>query len=236
MERLVEGTGRLLEHLPPASKIDRERALHGCHLAAEDRLEYVTAQQIEDAVSALEEEVRASQPVRGSEIYALTLEAGRLFLQRPEVQEHEKVYQAFEETCRHAVSVSALFDALHAMMTTQLARIAQQQRDGAARPIRVARQYVQQHYHEPITLEQVCEATGFSVSYFSALFKMETGEGFVKYLTHVRMEHARELLQQTNLSISEICVRVGYNDIKHFTQTFKKETNLNPGQYRKLYG
>ena len=106
----------------------------------------------------------------------------------------------------------------------------------ATRPIRVARQYVQQHYHEPITLEQVCEATGFSVSYFSALFKKETGEGFVKYLTRVRISHAKELLQQTNLPVAEICARVGYNDIKHFTQMFKKETNLSPAQYRKLYG
>ena len=50
------------------------------------------------------------------------------------------------------------------------------------------------------------------------------------------MERAKELLQQTNLPVSEICVQVGYSDLKHFTQNFKKETNLNPGQYRKLYG
>ena len=82
----------------------------------------------------------------------------------------------------------------------------------------------------------VCAATGFSVSYFSALFKKESGEGFSKYLTGVRMEHAKELLQESNLPVSEICARVGYNDLKHFTQTFKKYTNLSPAQYRKLYG
>lgn len=77
---------------------------------------------------------------------------------------------------------------------------------------------------------------GFTPSYFSALFKKETGEGFAKYLTRVRMERAKELLQRTNLPVAEICVQVGYSDVKHFTQNFKKETNLNPGQYRKLYG
>ena len=92
------------------------------------------------------------------------------------------------------------------------------------------------HYHEPIALEQVCEEAGFSASYFSALFKKETGEGFIKYLTRVRMEHAKELLQQTSLPVTEVCARVGYSDIKHFTQTFKRETNLSPAQYRKLYG
>lgn len=100
----------------------------------------------------------------------------------------------------------------------------------------MAKQYVQEHYSQPITLESVCKVAGFSPSYFSALFKKETGEGFAKYLTHVRMERAKELLQQTNLPVSEICVQVGYSDLKHFTQNFKKDTKLNPGQYRKLYG
>ena len=77
---------------------------------------------------------------------------------------------------------------------------------------------------------------GFSPSYFSALFKRETGENFVRYLTRVRIDRAKELLQQTNLSVSEVCSRVGYNDLKHFTQTFKKETSLSPAQYRRLYG
>lgn len=51
-----------------------------------------------------------------------------------------------------------------------------------------------------------------------------------------RIERAKELLAQTNLSVSEICTQVGYSDLKYFTQTFRKETNLSPGQYRKLYG
>ncbi len=117
-----------------------------------------------------------------------------------------------------------------------LEKLGQRRHNDAIRPIRMVKQYVQEHYSQPITLESVCEVAGFSPSYFSALFKKETGEGFAKYLTHVRMERAKELLQQTNLPVSEICVQVGYSDLKHFTQNFKKDTNLNPGQYRKLYG
>ena len=93
-----------------------------------------------------------------------------------------------------------------------------------------------EHYSQSITLEDVCAATGFSVSYFSALFKKESGEGFSKYLTGVRMEHAKELLQESSLPVTEVCARVGYSDLKHFTQTFKKYTSLSPAQYRKLYG
>ena len=109
-------------------------------------------------------------------------------------------------------------------------------RNEALRPVRVAKQYVREHFREPITLEDVCVAAGFSVSYFSALFKKETGEGFSKYLVRVRMEEAKNLLRETNLPVAEICSRVGYSDRKHFTSVFHKFTGLNPGEYRKLYG
>lgn len=50
------------------------------------------------------------------------------------------------------------------------------------------------------------------------------------------MEKAKELLQETNYPVAEVCREVGYSDIKHFEQTFQKTTGLNPAQYRKLYG
>ena len=111
-----------------------------------------------------------------------------------------------------------------------------ERRNEVSRPIRMAKQYVMQHFQEPITLEEVCEAAGFSASYFSSLFKKETGEGFAKYLTRVRMEEAKTLLRETNLPVSEICERVGYSDRKHFTHTFHRATGLNPAEYRKMYG
>ena len=82
----------------------------------------------------------------------------------------------------------------------------------------------------------ICDHVGFSVAYFSALFKKETGEGFAKYLMRVRMDEAKTLLRETGLSVTEICERVGYNDRKHFTQTFHKIAGVNPAEYRKLYG
>ena len=235
-ERLTEGTGKLLEGLPPPSAIDRDRALSACKGLAQMSVEELNAQAALEAVSAIREAVAHTPHVRGSEIMQLVLDAGGLFLQRADVTDREQQVEAFAAQCERLSRAEQLYAALQALLETQIQQILERHRSGATRPIRVARQYVQQHYHEPITLEQVCEATGFSVSYFSALFKKETGEGFVKYLTRVRISHAKELLQQTNLSVAEICARVGYNDIKHFTQMFKKETSLSPAQYRKLYG
>lgn len=91
-------------------------------------------------------------------------------------------------------------------------------------------------FARPITLEEVSAAIGFSVNYFSTLFKKETGEGFAKYLARVRMDEARAMLRETAQPVAEICRSVGYGDLKHFTHSFKAETGLTPGEYRKLYG
>ena len=184
----------------------------------------------------LEREALGVPHVRGAELLSLVQEAAQSFLSHPEAADREAQLAAFAEECAHIGSAAQLFAALRAMTARQLDALLEQQRAVETRPIRQARAYVQQHYSEPITLESVCEAAGFSASYFSALFKRETGENFVKYLTRVRIDRAKELLQHTNLSVADICSRVGYNDLKHFTQTFKKETSLSPAQYRRLYG
>ena len=87
----------------------------------------------------------------------------------------------------------------------------------------------------PITLEIVGREAGFSTTYFSSLFKKETGRNFLEYLSQIRMEKAKELLKDTNLSIAMVCEKVGYSDLKHFTKSFRTATGVKPNEYRKLY-
>lgn len=234
--RLTEGTGRLLEGIPKPSGLDRDRVLDQYRRQVERGMEGLDARVLDEAVEELAQTARSVPPMQGWELLELVTSAGRLFLLRPEIEGRERLGQKFEEACDRCGRGAELFECLRRLQREQLEGVCQRRHNDAIRPIRVAKQYVQQHYSQPITLEDVCEEVGFSSSYFSALFKKETGEGFAKYLTRVRMERAKELLQQTSLPVSEICARVGYSDLKHFTQNFKKETNLNPGQYRKLYG
>jgi two-component system response regulator YesN len=84
-------------------------------------------------------------------------------------------------------------------------------------------------------LEEVSNEVGFNPTYFSSLFKKETGYTFLEYLSEIRMNRAKELLKETNFSIAVICEEVGYSDLKHFTKMFIKHTNLKPNEYRKLY-
>ena len=192
--------------------------------------------QAEQAVRQLEEGAMAVPDVRGRELLELVRSAGKLFALRVGGEDARRESEGFERRCLQCSRAQDLFLCLDRFQRHVLERTIQRRENESQRPIRVAKQYIQRHYSENITLEDVCAATGFSVSYFSALFKEETGEGFAKYLTRVRMERAKELLQETNLPVSEICTQVGYGDLKHFNQTFKKVTSLSPGQYRKLYG
>ena len=88
---------------------------------------------------------------------------------------------------------------------------------------------------KPITLEEVSGIVGFNPTYFSTLFKKESGNNFVNYLSEIRMNRAKELLRETNLTIAVICEQVGYSDLKNFTKSFTKSVGLKPNEFRKLY-
>ena len=235
-DRLIQGTGRLLEGGPYPSELDRDQLLEQYRRTMERGMESARPELLDQAADDLARAVRNTPGAHGWEVLELAAGAGRLFLLRPELEDRERLQQRFESDCDRCGQWERLFQYLKRIQREQIQAIRERRRSDAIRPVREAKQYVQQHYSQPITLEDVCDMVGFTPSYFSALFKKETGEGFAKYLTRVRMERAKELLQRTNLPVAEICVQVGYSDVKHFTQNFKKETNLNPGQYRKLYG
>ncbi|MGI6055580.1 MAG: response regulator [Bilifractor sp.] len=103
------------------------------------------------------------------------------------------------------------------------------------KPICIAKNYIQEHYADPLTLEQVGKQVGFSSGYLSMIFHKETGETFLSYLTDIRIQNAKDMLKTSNKPIEQIARSVGINDTKRFTKLFKKNTHLTPSEYRKLY-
>jgi len=98
--------------------------------------------------------------------------------------------------------------------------------------IKNAKKFIQKNYGERITLGTVSNYVGFSKTYFSRIFTEETGDNFINYLTNVRIERAKELLKNTDMKIYEICEKVGYPNIEHFSRTFKKIVGVSPLQYK----
>lgn len=95
-----------------------------------------------------------------------------------------------------------------------------------------AKAYIEENYHKDISLDDVSRSVDISPYYFSKLFKEETGENFIEYLTTVRIEHAKKLLHQRDLSIKNIGIDTGYSDPNYFSRIFKKYVGITPTEYR----
>lgn len=104
--------------------------------------------------------------------------------------------------------------------------------ESTGRLIEKAKVYIDNHYRKDISLDDVSKEVNISPYYFSKLFKEETGINFIEYVTHVRMEKAKQLLKQQGMSMKEICIEVGYSDPNYFSRSFKKNTGLTPTEYK----
>ena len=93
-------------------------------------------------------------------------------------------------------------------------------------------QYIQNHLDEPLNLSSLGKHVHFNTSYLSHLFKQEIGIGITTFINELRISRACSMLESTNLSISEISERIGFNDAKYFARLFHKAANLSPSVYR----
>lgn len=96
-----------------------------------------------------------------------------------------------------------------------------------------AKEYIKAHYAvEELSLENVATHVNMGTSYFSVIFKQETGETFIDYVTGIRMGKAKELLGISGFKAYEIAYMVGYNNPTYFSTLFKKWVGLSPTEYR----
>ncbi len=98
--------------------------------------------------------------------------------------------------------------------------------------LRKAVEYLHEHYHEPITLNEVAEHTLVSTYYISRMFKKEMGKNFVDYLNELRIEKAKELLKDVRLKTYEVAEKVGIPDAHYFSRLFKKYVGMTPTEFR----
>ncbi len=93
--------------------------------------------------------------------------------------------------------------------------------------------YLNENHGHTVRLEEISRQFSYSLSSIKRIFKEETGVGIICYLTRLRMEKAKELLNTTALSIGEIAMRVGYENTYYFSNAFKKNYGECPSAFRK---
>ena len=93
--------------------------------------------------------------------------------------------------------------------------------------------YLREHLADQIRIKHLASLVALSPFYFARMFKEHVGVTPHRYLTHVRIERACELLTTSTLSSTQICPRVGFTTLSHFTNTFRKHTGMSPIAYRR---
>ncbi len=95
--------------------------------------------------------------------------------------------------------------------------------------------YIKKNYDKPRSLDGMSKYLGLNKSYFSHLFKKETGKTYSQFVNQIRVEKSKELIVSTNLSLLDIALSVGYNNQNYYNMAFKKITGLTPLRYRNKF-
>lgn len=112
--------------------------------------------------------------------------------------------------------------------------IDQYKTDKSDQVIEVAKAYMQAHYKEPITLEEVAEHVDLSVHYFCKLFKKVEKMNYKDYMIQIKMEAAKKLLLKEHLSVKAVAYELGYSDPNYFSRAFKKYVGQSASEFTKL--
>ena len=135
-----------------------------------------------------------------------------------EITDQKFFGEACEVVARHTKRVISILSAMNTSSSERQARL--------------AIDYIQKNYMVPdLSLNSICSYLNISTSYFSTIFKEETGETFTEVLIRTRMEKAKELLENTTMKNYEIAEKVGFSDPHYFGISFKKMTGYTPTEY-----
>lgn len=140
---------------------------------------------------------------------------------------------AYAERLVQAGTLDAMIRLYEAYVGEILGILAARKRTSSS--VTQALRYIENHFAEDLSLQQVADSVSMNANYFSTLFKKEMNLNFVDYLLQYRVERARELFLNSNLKSYEIGERVGFVNTSHFSRVFKKVLGVSPREYRKQW-
>lgn len=235
--RMCDGTGRLIyaETFSEDLDVQLKKRFEKIRDSLYSSIDTYSAESIE---ANLRELFKIPESIENMDMSVYYITAEKVidlffnYLNQEELADHKKLLLT---RCQHCYKLEQLLNLLIKSLGSCLEMLRETEKNKSIKPIRQAKEYIEEHYAEKILLEDIAMIVDLNPVYFSALFKKETDMNFSAYLSTVRMEHAKKLLIDTNDTIAAIGDAVGYVDQKYFSQLFKKIVGVKPAIYRRLH-
>ncbi|MBR2048956.1 MAG: AraC family transcriptional regulator [Oscillospiraceae bacterium] len=144
------------------------------------------------------------------------------------LREMEQKNRGYEDVCQAYMEILII----RLMRTTALAVPAFPQAASSNRQCAAVRRYIDLHFKEPLTLEQLAEEGHMNKFYLSHAFKREYGISPINYMISRRIEESKYLLAETDLSMSQIAQLLGFSSLSYFSQVFRRTQEISPKEYR----
>ncbi|MEZ3507923.1 MAG: AraC family transcriptional regulator [Lachnospiraceae bacterium] len=107
--------------------------------------------------------------------------------------------------------------------------------DKRVEDIKTALTYIKDHYTDKIYIADLARQVSLNEQYFCRFFKKAIGRTPMEYINEYRIKQTRQLLEETDLPVTEVCLECGYNNLGNFLREFRKQTGTTPLQYRKRF-
>ena len=144
------------------------------------------------------------------------------------LREMELKNTGYEDVCQAYMEILVI----RLMRNTALAVPTEPQVISANRQCAAVRRYIDLHFKEPLTLEQLAEEAHMNKYYLSHAFKREYGVSPINYMISRRIEESKYLLAETDLSMSQISQLLGFSSLSYFSQVFRRTQSISPKEYR----
>ena len=145
------------------------------------------------------------------------------------LREMELKNTGYEDICQAYMEILII----RLMRSTSLAVQSEPQVISGNRQCAVARRYIDLHFKEALTLEQLADEVHMNKYYLSHAFKREYGVSPINYMISRRVEESKYLLAETDLPMSQISQLLGFSSLSYFSQVFRRSQNISPMEYRK---
>ena len=236
-------------HTASSQDAKESGTIHGTWQFENLMLSYIRDGEVEKLRAFLSEAVRhtdfiagtlASDPLRQAKnlLIGLTAIVGKVagIGGGMDIEDAYRLIDLYTQECEKTASVEDVYLLQYNMVMDFTERVRQAKLpDGLSREVFSAVQFIADHSHDSIGIDEVAAYVGHSRSYITRSFRTEIGKSINDYITEAKIRDAKRFLRYSDLSLGEISGSLAFSSQAYFQTVFKKETGMTPGEYRQMH-